>query len=61
MKGFDFLQERMNETIISKTQTVVLTSSSRNEDIEKSYGLEATSYVEKPIDPVNFIGTILKK
>ena len=59
MNGFDFLLERLNNNHIKNIPVVVLTSSNRQEDIEKSYELGANSYVEKPLDPDKFIKAIL--
>lgn len=59
MNGFDFLKERQKNTDLKKIPVVILTSSSRQQDVEKAYELGANSYVEKPLDPDKFIKAIL--
>jgi len=59
MNGFEFLEKRQTIPEISKIPVVVLTSSSRKQDIDKSYKLGANSYVEKPLDPVKFMEAIM--
>jgi len=59
MNGFDFLKKRMNIAQLKLIPAVVLTSSTRNEDIKKAYELGANSYVEKQLEPKKFIETIL--
>ncbi len=59
MNGFEFLEKRQAIPEISKIPVVVLTSSSRKQDIDKSYKLGANSYVEKPLDPVKFMEAIM--
>jgi CheY-like chemotaxis protein len=59
MNGFDFLKIRKQSESLSKIPVVILTSSHRDEDIELAYSLGANSYVEKPIDPKEFIKTIM--
>ena len=59
MNGFDFLMEREKKTSLKKIPVVILTSSNRQEDIERAYKLGANSYVEKPLDPDKFVKAIL--
>jgi len=59
MNGFDFLRIRQKSEQIKKISVVVLTSSHRNEDIELAYELGANAYVEKPVNPKEFINTLL--
>ena len=59
MNGFDFLVKRQEDLNLKKIPVVILTSSNRKEDIERSYALGANSYVEKPLDPVSFIEAIM--
>ncbi|MCK5684903.1 response regulator [bacterium] len=59
MNGFDFLKERMSRPLLKLIAVVVLTSSQRTEDVNKAYDLGANSYVEKPIDPKNFLNVLL--
>ncbi len=59
MNGFEFLKYRQNCKRIRDIPVVVLTSSNRQDDIRLAYNLGANSYVEKPIDPHQFIETLL--
>jgi len=59
MNGFDFLKIRKESQVLSKIPVVVLTSSHRDEDIELAYSLGANAYIEKPVDPKEFINIIL--
>ncbi len=59
MNGFDFLEEFGKIHNKRHIPVVVLTSSHRDEDICKAYDLGANSYVEKPIDPKEFISKVL--
>jgi CheY-like chemotaxis protein len=59
MNGFDFLHKRKEIEKVSRIPVVVLTSSHRDEDIELAYSLGANAYVEKPINPKEFINVIL--
>lgn len=60
MNGFEFLKKRQEIPKIKKVPVVVLTSSHREKDIELAYELGANAYVEKPIEPKEFIDVILK-
>lgn len=55
MNGFEFLEKRNTLPKIKNIPVVVLTSSSRKEEISKAFELGANSYVEKPLDPVKFL------
>jgi len=59
MNGFDFLEEIRTIEGLKNIPVVVLTSSHREVDINRAYDLGANSYVEKPIDPTDFINKIL--
>lgn len=59
MNGDEFL-ETLHEgsTDLSRIPIIVLTSSKAEEDIVKSYELQANAYMTKPVDPAEFIETI---
>ncbi len=59
MNGFEFLQKREERPEIKRIPVVVLTSSSRQTDVERAYKLGANSYVEKPLEPAKFVEAIL--
>lgn len=48
MNGFDFLQELRRDGTLERIPVVILTSSSSQEDIDRSYQLHANAYVVKP-------------
>ncbi|MEY7851357.1 response regulator [Natrarchaeobius sp. A-rgal3] len=53
--GSDILSEMDDEPVLSDVPVVVLTSSDTGEEIVKSRGLEADHYVQKPVEPENFL------
>ncbi len=59
MNGFEFLHRRLDLPKVKNIPVVVLTSSIRENDIQKAYDLGCNSYVEKPLDPKKFIEAIL--
>lgn len=59
MNGFDFLRIRKTSEYLATIPVVVLTSSQRDEDIKMAYNLGANAYVEKPIDPKEFLNAVL--
>ncbi len=48
--GFDVLQRMRSKPEFDTVPVVVLTSSSEDEDMVRSYRLRANSYVRKPVD-----------
>jgi CheY-like chemotaxis protein len=48
--GFDVLKRMRSEPEFDSVPVVVLTSSSEDEDMVRSYRLHANSYVRKPVD-----------
>lgn len=53
--GMDVLSELRNEPAISDVPVVVLTSSGIGEEIVRSHGLDADHYLQKPVEPDDFI------
>ena len=60
MNGFEFLKQRQENPRARNVPVVVLTSSFRQEDINRAYELGANSYVEKPLNPRTFIEVLMK-
>jgi len=60
MNGFEFLKKRKEVDRIKKVPVVVLTSSQRDEDIDLAYELGANAFIQKPLDPKDFIDVIMK-
>lgn len=60
MNGFDFLRKRKTNERIKKIPVVVLTSSQRETDIDSAYELGANAFIQKPLDPHEFIDVIMK-
>ncbi|MFC4438275.1 MULTISPECIES: response regulator [Natrialbaceae] len=53
--GMDVLSELKNESALSEIPVIVLTSSEVGEDIIQSYGIDADSYIQKPVEPDEFV------
>lgn len=53
--GREVLSVLKDEPALSDVPVVVLTSSAVGEEIVKSHGLEADHYLQKPVDPGEFI------
>lgn len=53
--GMEVLSELNNEPALSEIPVVVLTSSELGKDIVKSHGLDADHYIQKPVEPAEFI------
>lgn len=57
--GDEFLEElHKSSAHLTRIPVIVLTSSKAEEDIVKSYDLQANAYMTKPVDPAEFIDTI---
>jgi CheY-like chemotaxis protein len=57
--GQEFLDElHATSSDLTQIPVIVLTSSQAEEDIVKSYELQANAYMTKPVDPSEFIDTI---
>jgi two-component system, response regulator len=52
--GFSVLEKIRSDKATRKTPVIVLTSSGEESDIEKSYDLGANSYIQKPVDFLEF-------
>lgn len=52
--GYDVLSELKSESKLSQIPVIVLTSSSAEEDLLRSYTLHANAYLQKPDDPESF-------
>ena len=60
MTGIDLLRHMKGMDGLKKTPVVMLTSSTRTEDVDECYRLGANSYIEKPISFGDFIETVKK-
>ena len=56
--GEDVLKELKDDPALRSIPVIVLTSSSADEDIARSYELHANAYLTKPVDPDEFIETV---
>lgn len=56
--GDDVLAELAADPDRSQIPVIVLTSSEAEEDITKSYELQANAYLTKPVDPDVFVDTV---
>jgi len=52
--GFSLLEKIRSNKVTRKTPVIILTSSGEESDIEKSYDLGANSYIQKPVDFLEF-------
>ncbi|SEW17074.1 response regulator [Natrinema salifodinae] len=55
VSGADVLSELKSEPVLRSIPVIVMTSSASEEDIAKSYELHANAYVQKPVEPDEFI------
>ncbi|WP_222915260.1 response regulator [Natrinema sp. SYSU A 869] len=53
--GIDVLSELKNDPVLSEIPVVVLTSSDAGEKVVQSHGLEADTYLQKPVEPEDFV------
>ncbi|WP_254762328.1 response regulator [Natrinema marinum] len=53
--GIDVLSELKNEPELEEIPVVVLTSSDAGEKVVKSHGIEADTYLQKPVEPEEFV------
>ncbi len=56
--GENVLEELKDDPTLRSIPVIVLTSSSAEEDIARSYELHANAYLTKPVDPDEFIETV---
>jgi CheY-like chemotaxis protein len=56
--GFEVLAELKSDTQLLTIPVVVLTTSQRPEDIQRSYSLHANAYITKPANFAEFVGVI---
>ncbi|QCW04780.1 response regulator [Natrinema pallidum] len=53
--GIDVLSELKEDPVLAEIPVIVLTSSDAGEKIVQSHGLEADSYMQKPVEPEDFV------
>jgi CheY-like chemotaxis protein len=58
--GFEVLKEVKKDSDLKKIPVIVLTTSGRNQDVERAYYLGCNSYIVKPMSFEKFIGTVTK-
>lgn len=56
--GWDVLEEIKEDPVLARIPVIVLTSSEAEEDIVKSYDLQANAYLTKPVDFQGFIDIV---
>ncbi|WP_276254455.1 response regulator [Halomontanus rarus] len=56
--GTDVLSELNDEPELRDISVVILTSSDEEEDIVKSHGLDADTYIQKPVATEEFVGFV---
>ncbi|MDS0476709.1 response regulator [Natrinema sp. 1APR25-10V2] len=55
VSGADVLSELKSEPVLRSIPVIVMTSSASEEDIARSYDLHANAYIQKPVEPDEFI------
>ena len=60
MDGFEVLEEIKGDDELKSIPIIVLTSSDREQDIERAYKLGCNSYIAKPMDFENFIKAVVE-
>jgi two-component system response regulator len=60
LDGFEVLSEMKKDPYLKGIPTIILTSSGRDDDIEKAYNLGCNNYIVKPVNFDNFIKTIVE-
>jgi chemotaxis family two-component system response regulator Rcp1 len=58
MDGREVLQELKKDPLLQTIPVVVITTSSAEEDVVKSYSLQANCYVTKPVDLKQFLHVV---
>jgi CheY-like chemotaxis protein len=58
MDGVEVLKEIKSDPDLKRTPVIILTSSSAEEDVVRSYENYTNAYVTKPIDPNQFVDVI---
>jgi CheY-like chemotaxis protein len=56
--GLELLEEIRHNPLLKRIPVVVLTSSDHEKDISRTFSLDATCYMTKPIQPDQLISTI---
>lgn len=55
---FDILAELKKNEVYKRIPVVILSNSSNEKDVEKSYDRGTSAYIQKPMSPINFQGFI---
>lgn len=58
MDGPDLLEQLNGCSALADTPVIVLTGSDEAEDIVESYRLQVNAYLQKPVDPDEFIDRV---
>lgn len=58
--GHEVLEKIKNDSVLKTIPVIMLTTSSNQKDIDKTYGNHCNSFVKKPMDLDEFLKAILK-
>ena len=58
MSGFEVLEKLKNDAGLRRIPVIVLTTSNRDEDIDRAYDLGCNSYIIKPVNYDNFLEAV---
>jgi CheY-like chemotaxis protein len=60
MNGFEVLETIKKDTGLKSLPVIVLTTSNRDEDIQRAYDLGCNSYIVKPVNYDNFLKAVIE-
>lgn len=55
MNGFEILRRIREDSVISSTKVIMLTSKNREEDLERGFNMQVEDYIDKPFKPAELI------
>ena len=58
INGFEVLEKLKNDAGLRRVPVIVLTTSNRDEDIDRAYDLGCNSYIVKPVNYDNFLEAV---
>lgn len=58
MDGHELLEELDDDSELAAIPVIVLTESDEGEDVAQSYALHANAYVQKPVEPDEFVEVV---
>lgn len=56
--GFEVLEEIKKDEVLKRIPVIVLTTSSEEKDVLKTYDMQASCFITKPVEFDNFVGAV---